>query len=124
MPRNVHIAIELVSTKGKVTTRRLAERAGIFRPTAAGVLKGLVGEGMLAWHGKSERDAIHHPKGIVMNTNQKSREGAVRKAKTCFLYVRVSTKMQVETLCQATAQLDYSTRLLPNDGGESIEIEG
>lgn len=42
------------------------------------------------------RQAIHQPKGIVMSTNQKSREGVAHKAKTCFLYVRVSTKMQVE----------------------------
>lgn len=56
LPRNARIAIEVASAEGKVTTRKLSERAGISRPTAAAVLKGLVGEGMLAWHGKSERD--------------------------------------------------------------------
>ena len=56
MSRNAQIAIELVRTEGKVTTRRLTERAGISRPTAAGVLKSLVGDGMLSWHGKSKRD--------------------------------------------------------------------
>ena len=50
-------AIELVSAEGKVTTRGLVERVGISRPTAA-VLKGLVGNGMLAWHGKTERGPI------------------------------------------------------------------
>lgn len=56
MSRNAQIAIELVSAEGKVTTRELAERARISGPTAAAVLKGLVGDGMLACHGKSERD--------------------------------------------------------------------
>lgn len=40
-----------------MTTRGLVERVGISRPTAA-VLKGLVGNGMLAWHGKTERGPI------------------------------------------------------------------
>ncbi|EFA23838.1 hypothetical protein BIFGAL_02947 [Bifidobacterium gallicum DSM 20093 = LMG 11596] len=40
--------------------------------------------------------AIYQSKEIVMSTNQKSWEGLAHKAKTCFLYVRVSTKMQVE----------------------------
>lgn len=35
-----------------------------------------------------------------------------------------SKTMKVETLCQTAAQLDYSVRLVSNDGGESIEIEG
>lgn len=34
-----------------------------------------------------------------------------------------STSMKVETLCQTVAQLDYSVKLVPNGGGESIEIE-
>lgn len=34
-----------------------------------------------------------------------------------------SKTMKVKTLCQTTAQLDYYVRLVPNDGGESIEIE-
>ena len=32
--------------------------------------------------------------------------------------------MKVEILCQTAAQLDYSVKLVPNGGGESIEIEG
>lgn len=39
-----------------MTTWGLGERAGRSRPTAA-VLKSLVGDGMLTWHGKSERDS-------------------------------------------------------------------
>lgn len=35
-----------------------------------------------------------------------------------------SKTMKVETLCQTAAQLNYSVKLVPNDGGESIEIEG
>lgn len=35
-----------------------------------------------------------------------------------------SKTMKVETLCQTAAQLDYSVKLVPNGGGESIEIEG
>ncbi|MDU1535892.1 MAG: recombinase family protein [Cutibacterium avidum] len=40
-----------------------------------------------------------------MSTNQKSRKGVAHKAKTCFLYVRVSTKMQVENGESIEAQL-------------------
>lgn len=36
----------------------------------------------------------------------------------------VQKTMKVETLCQTATQLDYFVRLVPNDGGESIEIEG
>lgn len=32
--------------------------------------------------------------------------------------------MKVETLYQTVAQLAYSVRLVPNNDGESIEIEG
>ncbi len=35
-----------------------------------------------------------------------------------------SKTMKVETLCQTAAQLDCSVKLVPNGGGESIEIEG
>ena len=35
-----------------------------------------------------------------------------------------SKTMKVETLCQTAAQLIYSVKLVPTDGGESIEIEG
>lgn len=35
-----------------------------------------------------------------------------------------SKTMKVEALCQTTAQLNYSVKLVPNDGGESIEIKG
>lgn len=34
-----------------------------------------------------------------------------------------SKTMKVETLCQTAAQFNYSVKLVPNDGGESIEIE-
>lgn len=35
-----------------------------------------------------------------------------------------SKTMKVKSLCQTATQPDYSVRLVPNDGGESIEIEG
>ena len=49
-----------------------------------------------------------------MSTNKELREGVADKAKTCFLYVRVSTKMQVENGESIEAQLydlrDYAKR--------------
>lgn len=36
----------------------------------------------------------------------------------------VQKTMKVETSCQTAARLDYSVRLVPNDGCKSIEIEG
>ena len=49
-----------------------------------------------------------------MSTNKELREGVAGKAKTCFLYVRVSTKMQVENGESIEAQLydlrDYAKR--------------
>lgn len=49
-----------------------------------------------------------------MSTNKEVREGVADKAKTCFLYVRVSTKMQVENGESIEAQLydlrDYAKR--------------
>jgi len=35
-----------------------------------------------------------------------------------------SKTMKVEALCQTTAQLNCSVKLVPNDGGESVEIKG
>lgn len=56
MSKNERTAMELARKGGSVTTRELAETAGISKQTASTVLKSLAASGHLRWHGKSQRD--------------------------------------------------------------------
>lgn len=60
LSENEKTAMRLAMTGGKITTRLLADAAGISRQTAATVLKGLQGKGILDWHGHSSRDPSQH----------------------------------------------------------------
>lgn len=49
-------AVKIAADEGRVTTRALAEKAGISSPTALNALKRLTSDGILLWHGTSTRD--------------------------------------------------------------------
>ena len=60
-----------------------------------------------------EQDRPHRPLAIDLGLTPQALDQRL-KSKT----------MKVEALCQTTAQLNYSVKLVPKDGSESIEIKG
>lgn len=50
------IALDIVARDGKVSTRILADSAAVSTKTASGVLASLSEQGLLTWHGSSQRD--------------------------------------------------------------------
>ncbi len=53
---NERTAIALAQENGRVTTRKLAETAGISKQTASALLKRLEARGTLRWHGNNKHD--------------------------------------------------------------------
>lgn len=54
--KNEQCAVDLARDNGRVTTRELAEAAGISKQAASALLKRLADRGVLRWHGNSKRD--------------------------------------------------------------------
>ena len=50
-------SMRIIETKGRVTTKELAENRGITTRTASTILKGLVERNLLIWHGSSPQDS-------------------------------------------------------------------
>ncbi|WP_161555454.1 helix-turn-helix transcriptional regulator [Paraeggerthella hongkongensis] len=57
---NERLALRLVAEEGRITTSNLVEKAGVSKPTASRVLKSLVDEGLLVWHGKNRTDPFQY----------------------------------------------------------------
>ena len=53
---NQKTAVKMAARDGKVTTKALADAAGISSKSASQTLKGLVKREILVWHGRSTRD--------------------------------------------------------------------
>lgn len=49
-------ALTIAAVEGKVTPKRLAEKAGVHSRTASRTLKQLAQQGLLHWHGSGPRD--------------------------------------------------------------------
>ena len=54
------LALRLAAEEGRVTSASLVEKAGVSKPTASRVLKNLVDEGLLVWHGKNKTDPFQY----------------------------------------------------------------
>lgn len=57
---NERLALRLLAEEGRITTASLVKKAGISKPTASRVLKNLVDEGLLVWHGKNKTDPFQY----------------------------------------------------------------
>ena len=57
---NERLALRLAAEEGRVTSASLVEKAGVSKPTASRVLKNLVDEGLLVWHGKNKTDPFQY----------------------------------------------------------------
>ena len=57
---NERLALRLAAEESRVTSASLVEKAGVSKPTASRVLKNLVDEGLLVWHGKNKTDPFQY----------------------------------------------------------------